>query len=41
MLIGIVLYFVLRALRPQAIKDLASVYGETDTLPEPAPEAAA
>ncbi len=41
MLIGIVLYFVIRAMRPQAIKDLGAVYGETDTLPEPAPEAEA
>jgi hypothetical protein len=38
MLIGIVLYFVIRAMRPQAIKDLAAVYGETEALPEPAPE---
>jgi amino acid transporter len=41
MLIGIVLYFVVRAMRPQAIKDLAAVYGETDTLPDPAPPAPA
>jgi amino acid transporter len=41
MLIGVVLYFVLRAMRPQAIKELSAVYGETDTLPEPAPEAQA
>jgi amino acid transporter len=41
MLIGIVLYFVIRAIRPQAIKDLAAVYGETDTLPDPAPPAPA
>jgi hypothetical protein len=38
MVIGIVLYFVIRARRPQAIKDLAAVYGETEALPEPAPE---
>jgi hypothetical protein len=41
MLIGIVLYFVIRAIRPQAIKDLAAVYGETETLPDPAPPAPA
>ena len=41
MLIGVVLYFVLRAMRPQALKELGAVYGETDTLPEPAPEVAA
>jgi hypothetical protein len=28
-------------MRPQALKDLGAVYGETETLPEPAPEAAA
>jgi amino acid transporter len=38
MLIGIVLYFVLRAMRPQALKELGAVYGETESLPEPAPE---
>jgi amino acid transporter len=41
MLIGIVLYFVIRSMRPQAIKDLGAVYGETETLPDPAPPAPA
>ena len=41
MLIGVVLYFVLRAMRPQALKELGAVYGETETLPEPAPASAA